>query len=64
MGGALGAFGAKAKGAGSGGYDVAVAADMDGEVAECRTRFTSLKPSAEHRSTVRTKYEVSISLMI
>lgn len=37
-------------------------ADIEGEVAECRTRLTSFWPSADHRSTVRTKYAVSMSL--
>ena len=36
---------------------------MEGEVAECRTRLTSFVASADQRSTVRTKYEVSISLL-
>ena len=45
-----------------GGYEEDVAADMEGEVAECRTRFTSFWASADQRSTVRTKYEVSMSL--
>ena len=36
--------------------------DIDGEVAECLTRFTSLVPSAFHKSTVRMKYEMSMSL--
>ena len=35
---------------------------MEGEVAECRTRLTSLVASADQRSTVRMKYEVSMSL--
>ena len=39
-----------------------VAAEMEGEVVECRTRLTSFAASADQRSTVRTKYEVSISL--
>jgi len=39
---------------GGGGYEDEVAADIEGEVAECRTRFTSLVASADHRSTVRT----------
>jgi len=37
-------------------------ADMEGDVAECRTRLTSLVALSDHRSTVRTKYDVSISL--
>lgn len=36
--------------------------DIDGEVAECLTRFTSLVPSAFHKSTVRTQNEMSRSL--
>ena len=47
---------------GLGGYDDDVAAEIDGEVAECRTRLTSRFPSADQRSTVRTKKAVSISL--
>ena len=47
---------------GLGGYDDDVAAEIDGEVAECRTRLTSRCPSADQRSTVRTKKAVSISL--
>jgi len=39
-----------------------VVAEMEGEVAECRTRLTSLDAFSDHRSTVRTKYDVSISL--
>lgn len=39
-----------------------MAAEIDGEVAECRTRLTSRFPSADHKSTVSTKKEVSISL--
>lgn len=35
---------------------------MEGDVAECRTRLTSFWASADQRSTVRTKYEVSMSL--
>lgn len=31
-------------------------------MAECRTRLTSLVALSDHRSTVRTKYDVSISL--
>lgn len=31
-------------------------------MAECRTRLTSLFALSDHRSTVRTKYDVSISL--
>ena len=31
-----------------------MAVEMEGEVAECLTRFTSLVPSAFHRSTVST----------
>lgn len=41
-----------------------MAAEIDGEVAECRTRLTSRFPSADHRSTVSTKKEVSISLRV
>ena len=41
---------------------MAIVADIEGEVAECRTRLTSFWPSADHRSTVRTKYAVSMSL--
>ncbi len=37
-------------------------ADIEGDVAECRTRLTSLVALSDHRSTVRTKYDVSISL--
>lgn len=29
-------------------------AEMEGEVAECRTRFTSLEAFSDHKSTVRT----------
>ena len=35
---------------------------IEGEEAECRTRLTSLVPSADHKSTDKTKYVVSISL--
>jgi len=45
-----------------GGYEADVAADIEGEFAECRTRLTSRVPSDDQRSTVRIKYEVSISL--
>ncbi len=45
-----------------GGYEEAVACDIEGDVAECRTRLTSFWASADHRSTVRTKYAVSMSL--
>ena len=38
-----------------GGYEADVAAEMDGDVAEWRTRLTSFQPSADQRSTVRTK---------
>lgn len=41
---------------------MAIVADIEGEVAECRTRLTSFWPSADHKSTVRTKYAVSMSL--
>lgn len=37
-------------------------AEMEGEVAECRTRLTSLEAFSDHKSTVRTRYDVSISL--
>lgn len=50
--------------AGSGGYDVAVAADIDGDVEEWRTRFASVDPFDDQRSTVRTKYEMSTSLLL
>jgi hypothetical protein len=39
-----------------------VAAEIEGDVAEWRTRLTSLSASADQRSTVRMKKEVSISL--
>lgn len=39
-----------------------MAVEMEGEVAECLTKFTSLVPSAFHRSTVSTKNAVSSSL--
>lgn len=45
-----------------GGYEEDVAAEIEGDVAECRTRLTSFWPSGDHKSTVRTKYEVSMSL--
>jgi hypothetical protein len=45
-----------------GGYDVAVAVDIDGEVDECFTRLTSVVPFSSHRSHVRTKNVMSISL--
>ena len=45
-----------------GGYEEDVAADIEGDVAECRTRLTSFWASEDQRSTVRTKYEVSMSL--
>lgn len=45
-----------------GGYEAEVAAEMEGDVCECRTRLTSVSPSAFQRSTVRTKKEVSILL--
>lgn len=47
---------------GPGGYDAEVAAEIEGDVAECRTRLTSFEASGDQRSTVRTKKEVSISL--
>lgn len=37
-----------------GGYDDEVAAEIEGEVAECRTKLTSRVPSPDHRSTVKT----------
>ena len=45
-----------------GGYEEDVAADIEGDVAECRTRLTSFWASDDQTSTVRTKYEVSMSL--
>lgn len=45
-----------------GGYDAEVAAEMDGDVWEWRTKLTSVLPVSFHRSTVRTKKEVSIWL--
>lgn len=40
--------------AGGGGYEDAMAVEIEGELAECLTKFTSVVPSAFQRSTVRT----------
>lgn len=45
-----------------GGKEEALAVDIEGEEAECLTRFTSRWPSADQRSTVKTKEDVSTSL--
>lgn len=47
---------------GLGGYEEETAAEIEGDVAECRTRLTSFFPSADQRSTVSTKKVVSMSL--
>ena len=49
---------------GGGGYEVVVAADIEltGSMPACLTRFTSCVPSADHRSTPKTKKVGSISL--
>ena len=46
------------------GYEVGIEPAMDVALAEWRTRLTSRVASGDQRSTVRTKYEISISLFL